>query len=197
VEQRPGDSQGRDLTHEKSRKDPRLARGEPDEAVRTGRNITWIALAFEAGRDGFWLDLWRLILFRRIPEYPVSGTDGSNPPSSSDESHEPEQSGRSLKVRGRPEFRLPPAESPRLINTNGPGAEGQRNIFSHGRAADWDDLDSYYARDHPSTAWRRRFRIEQAAIAAGRTLLKPKARCREANQASQTAKASGEPGQER
>ena len=46
-----------------------------DEAVRTGRNITWIALAFEAGRDGFWLDLWRLILFRRIPEYPVSGTD--------------------------------------------------------------------------------------------------------------------------
>jgi hypothetical protein len=26
-----------------------------DEAVKAGRNITRIALAFEAGRDGFWL----------------------------------------------------------------------------------------------------------------------------------------------
>ena len=51
-----------------------------------GRNIRRIALAFEAGRDGFWLDLWRLILFRKILEYPVSGTDGSNPSSSSGES---------------------------------------------------------------------------------------------------------------
>ena len=95
VEEAPGhkgkwrarpNSQGRDLTHEKSRRDPHLARAEPDEAVRTGRNITRIALVFEAGRDGFWLDLWRLILFRKIPEYPVSGTDGSNPSSSSGES---------------------------------------------------------------------------------------------------------------
>src|SRR5499427_2794717 len=29
-----------------------------DEAVRAGRNITRIALAFEAGRDGFWLARW-------------------------------------------------------------------------------------------------------------------------------------------
>ncbi|MGA7262921.1 MAG: hypothetical protein WA709_38450 [Stellaceae bacterium] len=29
-----------------------------DEAVRAGRTITRIALAFEAGRDGFWLALW-------------------------------------------------------------------------------------------------------------------------------------------
>jgi len=95
VEEAPGhkgkwrarpNSQGRDLTHEKSRRDPHLARAEPDEAVRTGRNITRIALVFEAGRDGFWLDLWRLILFRKIPEYPVSGTDGSNPSSSTGES---------------------------------------------------------------------------------------------------------------
>ena len=56
------------------------------EAVRTGRNIMRIAVAFEAGRDGFWLDLWRLILFRKIPEDPLSGTDGSNPSSSSEES---------------------------------------------------------------------------------------------------------------
>jgi len=83
---RPSDSQGRDLTHEKSRRDPHLARAEPDEAVRTGRNITRIALVSEAGRDGFWLDLWRLILFRKIPKYPVSGTEGSNPSSSSIES---------------------------------------------------------------------------------------------------------------
>ena len=29
-----------------------------DEAVRTGCNVTRIALAFEAGRDGFWLARW-------------------------------------------------------------------------------------------------------------------------------------------
>src|SRR5436305_2287267 len=29
-----------------------------DEAVRAGRTITRIALAFEAGRDGFWLARW-------------------------------------------------------------------------------------------------------------------------------------------
>src|SRR5436189_2384870 len=29
-----------------------------DEAVRAGKNITRIALAFEAGRDGFWLARW-------------------------------------------------------------------------------------------------------------------------------------------
>ena len=29
-----------------------------DEAVRAGRNITRIALAFEAGHDGFWLARW-------------------------------------------------------------------------------------------------------------------------------------------
>src|SRR5204862_3582602 len=29
-----------------------------DEAVRAGRPITRIALAFEAGRDGFWLARW-------------------------------------------------------------------------------------------------------------------------------------------
>ena len=29
-----------------------------DEAVRAGKEITRIALAFEAGRDGFWLARW-------------------------------------------------------------------------------------------------------------------------------------------
>src|SRR5271168_745766 len=29
-----------------------------DEAIRAGRKITRIALAFEAGRDGFWLARW-------------------------------------------------------------------------------------------------------------------------------------------
>src|SRR6516162_7248837 len=67
-----------------------------------GRNIRRIALAFEAGRDGFWLELWRLILFRKIPEYPVSGTDGSNPSSSSRESanHRLLSSGRGNVVAG-------------------------------------------------------------------------------------------------
>src|SRR5690242_13801428 len=32
--------------------------GWRDEAVRAGRTITRIALAFEAGRDGFWLARW-------------------------------------------------------------------------------------------------------------------------------------------
>jgi len=30
-----------------------------DEAVKAGRKITRIALAFEAGRDGFWLVRWQ------------------------------------------------------------------------------------------------------------------------------------------
>ena len=29
-----------------------------DEAIRTGRTITRIVLAYEAGRDGFWLARW-------------------------------------------------------------------------------------------------------------------------------------------
>src|SRR6202048_4028475 len=29
-----------------------------DEAVRAGKEVTRIALAFEAGRDGFWLARW-------------------------------------------------------------------------------------------------------------------------------------------
>src|SRR5207248_9517698 len=32
--------------------------GWRDEAVKAGRKITRIALAFEAGRDGFWLACW-------------------------------------------------------------------------------------------------------------------------------------------
>jgi transposase len=35
-----------------------LLQGWQDEAVRAGRTITRIALAFEAGRDGFWLARW-------------------------------------------------------------------------------------------------------------------------------------------
>ena len=45
-----------------------------------------IALAFEAGRDGFWWDLWLVVVMRKRPEYPVSGTNGSNPFSSRGES---------------------------------------------------------------------------------------------------------------
>jgi transposase len=30
-----------------------------DEAIRAGKEITRIAVAFEAGRDGFWLARWR------------------------------------------------------------------------------------------------------------------------------------------
>src|SRR3974377_1379676 len=39
-----------------------------DEAVKAGRTITRIALAFEAGRDGFWLARWP---WRRGGEAPV------------------------------------------------------------------------------------------------------------------------------
>ncbi len=40
-----------------------------DEAIRAGRTITRIALAFEAGRDGFWLARWlvKLCLTERVP----------------------------------------------------------------------------------------------------------------------------------
>ena len=60
-----------------------------DEAVRAGRTITRIAVAFEAGRDGFWLARW---LEAHGVEahviHPFSGTDGSNPVPSSGESDE-------------------------------------------------------------------------------------------------------------
>jgi hypothetical protein len=59
--------------------------GWRDEAVRAGRTITRIALAFEAGRDGFWsIDIddeqRRPLAFRE------GGTRSSNPASSSGES---------------------------------------------------------------------------------------------------------------
>jgi hypothetical protein len=55
-----------------------------DEAVRAGRKIERIALAFEAGRDGFWLARW---LSAREP----TQSDGCNP----------HRSQRSLRVEGR------------------------------------------------------------------------------------------------
>jgi transposase len=42
-----------------------LLRRWQDEAVRAGRTITRIALAFEAGRDGFWLARWLAARGRR------------------------------------------------------------------------------------------------------------------------------------
>jgi transposase len=36
----------------------RLLQRWRDEAIKAGRNITRIAVAFEAGRDGFWLARW-------------------------------------------------------------------------------------------------------------------------------------------
>src|SRR5205823_4861936 len=43
-----------------------------DEAVRAGRTITRIALAFEAGRDGFWLARW--LRARDIEAYVIHAT---------------------------------------------------------------------------------------------------------------------------
>jgi hypothetical protein len=37
-----------------------------DEAVRAGRTITRIALAFEAGRDGFWLARWLEVIAAKL-----------------------------------------------------------------------------------------------------------------------------------
>jgi hypothetical protein len=70
---RPGDSQGRDLTHE--RVGEINASPAPSGVRRSG-----------PGRDGFWLDLGRVVVLRKRPEFPVSGTNGSNPSSSSGES---------------------------------------------------------------------------------------------------------------
>src|SRR5205823_7412473 len=42
-----------------------LLHGWRDEAARAGRTITRIALAFEAGRDGFWLARWLTAARRR------------------------------------------------------------------------------------------------------------------------------------
>src|SRR5712671_4181630 len=42
-----------------------------DEAVRAGKKITRIALAFEAGRDGFWLARWLNVTKSRASDDPV------------------------------------------------------------------------------------------------------------------------------
>src|ERR1700746_1301504 len=49
-----------------------------DEAVRAGRNITRIAVAFEAGRDGFWLARWLAArgVEARDPSSSVAGSRG-------------------------------------------------------------------------------------------------------------------------
>src|SRR6188768_3933605 len=59
-----------------------------DEAVQAGRTITRIAVAFEAGRDGFWLARW--LRARGIEAYVIHPTSigeprpiGSTPPCSS------------------------------------------------------------------------------------------------------------------
>jgi transposase len=43
-----------------------------DEAVRAGRTITRIAMAFEAGRDGFWLARW--LRLRGVETYVIHST---------------------------------------------------------------------------------------------------------------------------
>src|SRR5438105_14853722 len=53
-----------------------------DEAVRAGRTITRIALAFEAGRDGFWLARWleaRGVEAHVIPSSVVAVLRGGRP----------------------------------------------------------------------------------------------------------------------
>src|SRR5437762_5216354 len=53
-----------------------------DEAVRAGRTITRIALAFEAGRDGFWLARWLGGAWRRgarDPRLEDRGIAGTSP----------------------------------------------------------------------------------------------------------------------
>jgi transposase len=48
-----------------------------DEAVKVGRPITRIALAFEAGRDGFWLARW--LRMRDIESYVIHSTSVAVP----------------------------------------------------------------------------------------------------------------------
>ena len=53
-----------------------------DEAVRAGKKITRIALAFEAGRDGFWLARWlnaRGVESARDPSLECRSIAGASP----------------------------------------------------------------------------------------------------------------------
>src|SRR5260370_17833672 len=47
-----------------------------DEAVRARRTITRIAVAFEAGRDGFWLARWLVGRGRPAPRLHATGVAG-------------------------------------------------------------------------------------------------------------------------
>jgi transposase len=48
-----------------------------DEAVKVGASITRVALAFEAGRDGFWLARW--LRMRGIESYVIHSTSVAVP----------------------------------------------------------------------------------------------------------------------
>lgn len=47
-----------------------------DEAIKAGRTISRIALAFEAGRDGFWLARW--LKARGIEAFVIHSTSPEN-----------------------------------------------------------------------------------------------------------------------
>src|SRR3954464_14921587 len=53
-----------------------LLHGWRDEAVRAGRTITRIELAFEAGRDGFWLARW--LEARGVEAHVIETEEASN-----------------------------------------------------------------------------------------------------------------------
>jgi transposase len=56
---------------------PQLIQRWRDEAVKAGRTITRIALAFEAGRDGFWLARW--LRTRGLESYVIHSTSVAVP----------------------------------------------------------------------------------------------------------------------
>jgi transposase len=56
---------------------PQLIQWWRDEAVKAGRTITRIALAFEAGRDGFWLARW--LRTRGLESYVIHSTSVAVP----------------------------------------------------------------------------------------------------------------------
>src|SRR6202142_4683056 len=55
-----------------------LIEGGRNEAVRAGRPVSRIALAYEAGRDGFWLDGTAFV--RRLPGHVIHSPSVAVPP---------------------------------------------------------------------------------------------------------------------
>jgi hypothetical protein len=92
-----------------------------DEAVRAGKQITRIALAFEAGRDGFWLARW--LAARGVEAHAASGKTSPGP---TEQRPSPWAVGVQANGRIASSRMLIPPDPATLPPVSTPGGQGRR-----------------------------------------------------------------------